>query len=53
MQTDIPCSCKDTSTCGGRFTTAEVKMNELNPEMSVQKYHEVLDLFEKAFDMAN
>ena len=36
--------------CRGYVTTTEIRMNELNPSRSVQEYHEIMELFEDAFD---
>lgn len=50
MQTQHDCGCKDKSRCCGKLTEAEFMMHEMRPERSVQEYHEILSLFEDAFD---
>lgn len=49
MQTEHPCECDD-GRCGGKFTEAEFMMAEMRPDRSVQEYHEIMNLFEDAYD---
>lgn len=51
MLTERPCACADTTTCGGKYTTAEIKMAELDTRWGVQHYHEIMELFIRAFDL--
>jgi hypothetical protein len=44
-----PCECEDSVRCGRFFSRAEIKMNEMAPELSIQRYHEILNLFEATF----
>jgi hypothetical protein len=52
MRTDKECGHADKSYCGGFLTDTEFVMHELDPSRSVHEYHEILDLFERAFDIA-
>lgn len=51
MLSKIQCECILPRRCGGFLTTTELKMHELHPEFTAQHYHEVLDLFEYAFEV--
>lgn len=49
-----PCSCidRDTSDCSGFISESEVQMAKMNGTYGdAQDYHEILVLFEKAFDI--
>ncbi len=49
--TDIPCEPHTYNDwCGGFYTETEVKMAEMDTSRTIQEYHEVVSLFEKAFD---
>lgn len=51
MLSDQSCSCNPkTDACGGKLSRAELKMHEMRPELSAQEYHEILNLFDAAFD---
>lgn len=45
-----PCGCDSKQKCAGFITTTELRMAEMNPSHTAQHYHEVMELFEDAFD---
>lgn len=49
MVSQTPCTCEDKSTCGGLLTLTEIHMHELDPRETAQRYHEIMDLFGRAF----
>lgn len=53
MLSEIVCECVDKSSCGGKITTTELKMEEMDPRWSAVHYHEVSELFIKAFSEVN
>lgn len=53
MQSNIPCSCQDTSRCGGKLTETELTMNKMDPSQTPQQYHQIMALFEAAFDVVH
>lgn len=48
--TSIPCEHTEKEDCCGYLTDTEVEMNRIDPSRTVQEYHEVMSLFERAFD---
>lgn len=49
MQTNEPCLCESQARCHGNLTDTEVMMNRMDPRISVQRYHEIMNLFEDAY----
>lgn len=50
MISDIDCSCGNTSRCGGKLTQTELMMAKMDPSLTAEQYHQVMALFEDAFD---
>lgn len=50
MQTKQECGCEYAPQCSGYISATEVRMNKLDPSRSVREYHEIMMLFETAFD---
>jgi len=50
--TQTPCEYPERHRyCGGYFTDTEEKMHELDPSRSAQEYHDIMNLFERAYDL--